>query len=80
MKYKAVIFDLGGTLVPDVPWSVFHGQAKQMAAALSVPEDEYVERWFAESHRLGTGDFESYQHYNQLYLRGNGRQCVRRQD
>jgi putative hydrolase of the HAD superfamily len=63
MKYEALIFDLGGTLVPNVPWSVFRDQAKQMAAALSVPEEDYVERWFAQSSGLGLGEFESYQHF-----------------
>jgi len=63
MKYEAVIFDLGGTLVPVSPWSEFENSAKQMASVLSVPEEAYLKLWFAQSSGLGTGEFESYQGY-----------------
>ena len=63
MKYEAVIFDLGGTLVPIFPWSEFQNSAKKMALVLSVPEEEYLQLWFAQSSGLGTGEFKSYQDF-----------------
>ena len=61
MNYEAVIFDLGGTLVPGLPWSEFQDSAKKMASVLSVPEEEYLELWFAQVGGLITGEFKSYQ-------------------
>jgi putative hydrolase of the HAD superfamily len=63
MKYQAVIFDLGGTLAHSTKWSEYTDAARKMAAVLSVPEDDYVKLWFAQSAGLGTGVFSSYQAY-----------------
>ena len=42
MKYKAVIFDLFGTLVDNHPWDDSLNNLRQMASALSAPDDEFV--------------------------------------
>jgi putative hydrolase of the HAD superfamily len=45
MKYKAVIFDLFGTLVETFPFREHEQVMSQMAAALALPCQEYVRRW-----------------------------------
>jgi putative hydrolase of the HAD superfamily len=61
VKYRAVIFDLGGTLVHYTPWSEYVEEAKKVAAAVSAPVDDFVRVWFEHSGGLGTGDFPSFQ-------------------
>ena len=63
MKYKAVIFDLGGTLAPSAPWSVYRDMACQVAASISAPIDVFVEKWFSESSGLGLGKYRDYSDY-----------------
>ncbi|NLE07980.1 MAG: HAD hydrolase-like protein [Dehalococcoidales bacterium] len=63
MKYKAVIFDLGGTLVRNVGWGAYEEAALRIAEQLSAPVDEFTRQWFEESSRLGTGDFTNYSEY-----------------
>jgi epoxide hydrolase-like predicted phosphatase len=62
-RYKAVIFDLGGTLSRSAPWSVYNEMAFRMAEICSAPTDKFVEMWFSESSGLGTGVFSSYSDY-----------------
>ncbi|MGC1271525.1 MAG: HAD family hydrolase, partial [Croceibacterium sp.] len=63
MKYRAIIFDLGGTLSRSAPWSVYREMARKMAAVCSAPTDEFVEKWFSESSGLGTGEYKSFNEY-----------------
>ena len=63
MKYKAVIFDLGGTLAHSAAWSEYTEEARRMASVLSAPVDDFVQLWFEQSEGLGTGIFPSYQSY-----------------
>ena len=44
-KYRAVIFDLGGTLMATEPRSMVLAQARCMAAAAGVPPDEFTRVW-----------------------------------
>lgn len=60
MKYQAVIFDLGGTLVYSPDYS---NTTREMASILSAPEENFVRLWFEQSEGLGTGLFPSYQSY-----------------
>ncbi|HUT68498.1 MAG TPA: HAD family hydrolase [Dehalococcoidales bacterium] len=60
MKYKAIIFDLGGTLVYSPDYS---NTTREMAAVLSAPVEDFVRLWFEQSEGLGTGLFPSYQSY-----------------
>jgi putative hydrolase of the HAD superfamily len=62
-KYKAVIFDLGGTLTYGHAWSEYVDAARKIAAAISAPEDDFVRLWFEQSEGLGTGTFPSYQDF-----------------
>lgn len=63
MKYEAVIFDLGGTLVRSAAWSDFEDAAREMASILSVPQEEFVRLYFEHSEKLGTGHFSTYHEY-----------------
>jgi putative hydrolase of the HAD superfamily len=51
MKYKAVVFDLFGTLVDNFPPGAFERVVSQMAATVLVPPTSFIQRWgevFAE--------------------------------
>jgi len=61
--YKAIIFDLGGTLCRYIAWSVFEEAARDMAKICAVPAKEFVELYFSESGKMGTGVFSSYEEY-----------------
>jgi len=63
VKYKAVIFDLGGTLSRSAPWEEYRNAACKMAAVCSIPEEKFVELWFSESSGLGLGLYPRYQDY-----------------
>lgn len=65
MKYKTVIFDLGGTLSCSAVWEEYRQAARQVAKICSAPEAKFVELWFAHSARLGTGDYQTWPDYIQ---------------
>ena len=46
MKYKAVIFDLFGTLVKNFTVQQHEGTLGQMAEILSAPRDEFIQLWY----------------------------------
>jgi putative hydrolase of the HAD superfamily len=46
MKYKAVIFDLFGTLVTNVPLQENRRMLKKMASVLSINPDAFIQLWF----------------------------------
>jgi putative hydrolase of the HAD superfamily len=62
-KYKAVIFDLGGTLSRSAAWSEYANAARKMAEICIAPADEFIEQWFANSGGLGTGVYKTWQDY-----------------
>ena len=58
MKYRAVIFDLFGTLVDIFSWSEYQRVCQRMAAALDVPYEDFMRLWTGNSARLRrTGAF-----------------------
>jgi putative hydrolase of the HAD superfamily len=58
MKYRAVIFDLFGTLVDIFSWSEYQRVCQRMAAALGVPYEDFMRLWTGNSARLRrTGAF-----------------------
>ncbi|GAI87566.1 unnamed protein product [marine sediment metagenome] len=61
MKYEAVIFDLGGTLVHNSYWSEGDNALRRMASVLAVPPDDFVTSWHATFEERMTGIFQSYQ-------------------
>ncbi len=63
MKFEAVIFDFGGTLVRSLPWVEYEKTTEEIAEILSVPRDEFVRLYFKHSERPGKGEFTSYQDY-----------------
>ncbi len=46
MKYKAVVFDLFGTLIFNMTKAEHEGTLRQMAAILNAPVEEFVRRWY----------------------------------
>ncbi len=59
MKYKAVIFDLFGTLVDVYSRRKYYQMLEEMALILSVPQAEFTRLWFGTSKQRGTGIFPS---------------------
>ncbi len=49
MKYKGVIFDLFGTLVPAFPRDEYVQNLTKMADILGVPSEEFIGYWFGET-------------------------------
>jgi putative hydrolase of the HAD superfamily len=61
MKYKAVIFDLAGTLIKNFPWDESNDNLRKMASLLSVPTDDFVSIWHATYNYRMKGVFKNYQ-------------------
>lgn len=59
MSYSAVIFDLFGTLVPDIAGPPYEKVAAQMAEVLSVPSERFIEMWFGLVYERNIGVFET---------------------
>ncbi len=62
MKYKAVIFDLYGTLVENFPASESYEVLKRMASGLAVSHDDFTAQWkaaFAERMNGNDRDFQA---------------------
>ena len=59
MKYKAVVFDLFGTLVDIYNRRRYYKLLEEMIVILSVPGDEFTRLWFDTAAQRGSGFFES---------------------
>ena len=59
MKYKAVVFDLFGTLVRDRAPPEYTDNLMRMAKALSIPDDDFLKMWADTSRQRNTGAFPS---------------------
>jgi putative hydrolase of the HAD superfamily len=59
MRYKAVIFDLFGTLINKLSLREHTGILRQMASIVSVPSDDFVRLWFGTHNERGLGVFQS---------------------
>ena len=59
MKYEAVIFDLFGTLVPNMSLSEHRAVLTRMADVLSAPPDDFVQLWFDTFNERITGILQS---------------------
>lgn len=59
MKYKAVIFDLFGTLVPNMALLEHRAVLTRMAHVLSAPPDDFARLWFDTFDERSTGIFQS---------------------
>ena len=59
MKYKAVIFYLFGTLVPNMALSGHRDILRQMAHILSVLPDDFLQLWFDTFNERCTGIFQT---------------------
>jgi putative hydrolase of the HAD superfamily len=61
MRYTAVIFDLGGTLVRSLKRADYAEDARRIASLLDAPADDFVRLWFDQADGLMTGAFPSYE-------------------
>ena len=57
MKYKAVIFDLFGTLVNILPLREYENSLTQMASTLLVSPDDFIRSWKTTFNQRMTGHF-----------------------
>ena len=55
MKYEAVIFDLFGTLASNFSSRGYNDALAQMASVLSLPPDDFRQKWFATSRERNAG-------------------------
>jgi putative hydrolase of the HAD superfamily len=59
MKYEAVIFDLFGTLVPNLHYGEYQGVLKQMASVLTVSFDAFQQLWSETARERSLGVFQT---------------------
>jgi putative hydrolase of the HAD superfamily len=59
VKYKAVIFDLFGTLVSSSSHEKYKEEMAQMASVLSVPPDDLLRLWLDTADKRAGGGFKS---------------------
>ena len=59
MKYKAVIFDLFGTLVDSYSVQGYNKLLADMASALQLPENDFSQFWRDTTYERGTGIFKT---------------------
>jgi putative hydrolase of the HAD superfamily len=59
MKYKAVIFDLYGTLVSNLGGTSYNDLLTQTALILSVPPNDFLKMWKETAYDRNTGVFPS---------------------
>jgi putative hydrolase of the HAD superfamily len=59
VKYTAVIFDLFGTLIPNMSLSEHRAVLTRMADVLSAPPAGFVQLWFDTFNERSTGIFQS---------------------
>jgi HAD superfamily hydrolase (TIGR01509 family) len=57
VKYKAVIFDLFGTLVCDLVGPKYTDTLTRMARVLSIPADDFLKKWSDTAYERNTGAF-----------------------
>jgi putative hydrolase of the HAD superfamily len=70
MKYEAVIFDLGGTLINQSTWEEQDNYIKRMVEVLGVPHNDFLRLWRETYEDRTKGTFGSVQN-------GIGRICGR---
>ena len=58
MKYKAVVFDLFGTLVPNLPSTLVQRILNQMASVLDADHNEFIQRWYNTFNEQMTGELQ----------------------
>jgi putative hydrolase of the HAD superfamily len=61
VKYKAVIFDLFGTLVYQATWSTQQSVLNQMASVLSISPEDIKKQWSDTFDARMKGEFPDYQ-------------------
>jgi len=61
VKYKAVIFDLFGTLIKNFPWDESNSVLRRMAGELSLSPDDFTALWHAAFDERMKGVLKNYQ-------------------
>ncbi len=62
-QHKAVIFDLGGTLMVSPPWSVILADARRTAATAGAPGEDFARLWVASYDAASRGAFHTVREY-----------------
>ncbi len=57
MKYAAVVFDLFGTLVNNLPYEEYQNILRQVASVLTVPFNDFRQLWSETAHERSVGTF-----------------------
>jgi len=55
MKYKAVIFDLFGTLIMNFSYSEYESALVELATILGAPPEDFTQKWLGSSRERMTG-------------------------
>ena len=67
MKYKAVIFDLFGTLVDIFDRAGYYSVLREMISILKAPHDDFVRLWQSTDEKRATGAFRTMEE-NLVYI------------
>ncbi|MCJ7743113.1 MAG: HAD family hydrolase [Dehalococcoidales bacterium] len=59
MKYRAVIFDLFGTLIDKFSLRETMGTRRRMASVLGIPDDDFIRLWFGTFNEQDLGVLQS---------------------
>ncbi len=78
-KYKAVIFDLFGTLIPNYAFSAYRESVLAVAGALKVPAEEFWRIWMEYFDKSTIGLFDTTEEKVAFILKQMGFQAVESQ-
>jgi len=59
MKYKAVIFDLYGTLTHYTPFREYENVVRKIASVISAPADDFLRVWHDTFDKQLRGDLQN---------------------
>ena len=59
MQYKAIIFDLFGTIVDSFSLTEYNHLISQLSSVLSIPSEKFSQMWYKTSKQRGTGVFKT---------------------
>jgi putative hydrolase of the HAD superfamily len=59
VKYKAVIFDLFGTLVDTSSRESYYSTLSEMVSILKAPKDEFIKLWYETAEKRGNGQLQT---------------------
>ncbi len=79
MKYKAVIFDLFGTLVKIFSRAEYESVLDEMIAILKAPRDEFIKEWYRTGRLRATGEYPTLEENLEFIMRALNTNFTREQ-